>query len=322
LLHEMNDKTISGFVVRAHGRFFRVKARGRLLQCVVRDSVKAHAETKHSPVVVGDYVDLELLVDISPAQDDLPQKTHAVITSVHPRRTKFSRPKRGKKGLEQVVAANIDRMIIMTSVAQPQFKQGIIDRFLIAAEKGGLAPVLVINKIDLKHNLNLDRLVQIYDSIDVPVVITSATKKMGIDKLALFLKDRLSMVVGQSGVGKSSLLNSLEEGLNLKVGEVSRATQEGVHTTAAVQMFPLSFGGYVVDTPGLRYLGLWDLKKSDLRNHFTEIAQYSENCRFRNCMHKAEPDCAVKKAVENGEIFPERYESYLEIFDELQTKDY
>lgn len=309
-------------MVRAHGRFFWVKADERLLQCVVRESLKTRAEARLSPVVVGDYVDLEPIIDLDSRADLDSRKPHAVIVDVHPRRTKFSRPKRGREELEQIVAANIEQMLILTSVAQPQFKAGIIDRFLICADKGGLSPVVVMNKIDLEHDLDLDRLSSIYRSIDVPFFTTSATEKIAIEEVISFLSNKISIVVGQSGVGKSSLLNVIEKGLNLKVAEISEATQKGVHTTTSVQMYPLSFGGYVVDTPGLRYLGLWDLEMDDLWRHFPEIESRAQDCRFRNCRHIAEPDCAVKAAVENGDVFAERYESYLKIFEELQTNTF
>jgi len=289
------------------------------LQCAVRETIKTRAEAKLSPVVVGDYVDLEPLIDLDSQADSGSRKPHAVIVNVHPRRTKFSRPKRGKEELEQIVAANIEQMLIMTSVARPQFKAGIIDRFLISASKGGLSPVVVMNKIDLEHDLDLDRLSRIYKSIDVPFLTTSTTEMTRIEEAISFLHKKISIIVGQSGVGKSSLLNVIEKDLNLKVGKISDATQKGIHTTTSVRMYPLSLGGYVVDTPGLRYLGLWDLEMSDLWCHFPEIEARARDCRFRNCRHIAEPGCAVKAAVENGNIFAERYESYLKIFEELKT---
>jgi ribosome biogenesis GTPase len=315
----MEEKRLTGAVVRAHGRFFWVKTKDNLLQCAVRETIKTQAEARLSPVVVGDYVDLEPLIDLESQADLDNRKPHAVIVNVHPRRTKFSRPKRGREEMEQIVAANIEQMLIITSVARPQFKAGIIDRFLICAGKGGLAPVVVMNKIDLEHDLDLDRLSRIYGSIDVPFLTTSVTEMIRIEDAISFLRNKISIIVGQSGVGKSSLLNVIEKDLNLKVGDISKATQKGIHTTTSVRMYPLSLGGYVVDTPGLRYLGLWNLDMSDLWRHFPEIEARSGDCRFRNCRHMAEPDCAVKAAVENGDIFVERYESYLKIFEELQT---
>ncbi len=306
-------------MVRAHGRFFWVKTEDKLLQCAVRGTIKTQAEARLSPVVVGDYVDLEPLIDLESQADLDSRKPHAVIVNVHPRRTRFSRPKRGREDMEQIVAANIEQMLIITSVARPQFKAGIIDRFLICASKGGLSPVVMMNKIDLKHDLDLDRLNRIYGSIDVPFITTSATDMIRIEDVISFLRNKISIVVGQSGVGKSSLLNVIEKDLNLKVGEISEVTQKGIHTTSSVRMYPLSLGGYVVDTPGLRYLGLWDLEMDDLWRHFPEIEARARDCRFRNCRHIAEPGCAVKAAVESGDIFTERYESYLKIFEELQT---
>jgi len=314
----MNNKKITGLVVKAYGKLFWVQTKNNMFQCVVRDSLKLKAESVLSPVVVGDYIDFELLID--PAQNPTEENApHGVIFSVHPRKTRFSRPKRGKEELEQIVAANLERILIITSVARPQFKPVLIDRFLLAAFKGGLEPVIVINKIDLDHGLDIQHLERIYNSINVPLITTSATHKTGLDKFVTFLKDKISIVAGQSGVGKSSLLNAVEDGLSLRIGEISKATQKGIHTTTAVEMFPLSFGGYVADTPGLKYLGLWDIKFQELQEFFSEIWRFSSDCKFRNCLHKSEPGCAVRNALKRGEIFQERYDNYLKILKELET---
>ncbi|NIP43004.1 MAG: ribosome small subunit-dependent GTPase A [candidate division Zixibacteria bacterium] len=266
-------------------------------------------------------MDVELLVDIDPGEELKKKKTYGAIINIHPRRSKFSRPKRGKEEIEQIVAANIEQMMIISSVKRPQFKMGLIDRFLIAAHQGSLEPIIVLNKIDLEHALDLNRLENIYKSINVRMITTSATQKINLDEFKEVLKDKHSIVVGQSGTGKSSLLNAVEKGLRLKVGDVSDYSQKGTHTTAAVEMYPLSFGGYVVDTPGLKYLGLWNIEAEDLRYLYPEIAEYSEKCKFRNCLHISEPGCAVKEAVELEKIYPERYESYLKIMEELQGED-
>jgi ribosome biogenesis GTPase len=271
--------------------------------------------------VVGDNVELEPVVDTDSEEELAKKKTHAVILSVDPRHSKFSRPKRGKEEIEQIVAANIEQMLIITSVKQPQFKMGLIDRFLIAAHQGSLEPFIILNKIDLEHTLDINRLERIYRSIDVRMIAASATERIGMEQFREVLKDKRSIVVGQSGTGKSSLLNCVEKGLKLRVGEISSYSQKGTHTTTAVEMYPLSFGGYVVDTPGLKYLGLWDIEAEDLRYLYPEIARYSEECKFRDCLHKTEPGCAVKQALEDREIYPERYESYLKIVEELQAED-
>jgi ribosome biogenesis GTPase len=308
-------------VVRAYGRFFWVQTSLGQLQCALRESIRAQADSKLSPVVVGDEVDVELVTDIASPEDLEKRKPHGVIAYLHPRHSKFSRPKRGLEEMEQIVAANIDQMLIVSSTARPQFKMGLIDRFLIAAHQGSLKPFIIMNKVDLEHELDLERLKQIYGSIEIPLITTSVTAGIGLDSLVEILKDRHSVILGQSGVGKSSLLNAVDPGLDIKVGEISEYSQKGTHTTSSVEMYPLSFGGYVVDTPGLKYLGLWDIDAEDIRYLYPEINEYAQNCRFRDCMHKSEPGCAVKEALEKNEIFPERYESYLKIVEELKKED-
>ncbi len=314
-------KIITGSVIKAHGKFYWVQTDGYRLQCSVRETIRDKSETPLTPVVVGDKVDLETLIDLDAEEDLESRAPHGVIVRVYPRRTRFSRPKRGKEDLEQVVAANIDQMIIMSSVARPQFKPGLIDRFLVAAHAGGLQAVIVINKIDLEHSVDLERFMKLYNSIGVDVNLSSVESGEGIDEIKRILMDRLSIVLGQSGVGKSSLLNALEKGLNLKVGEISDYSQKGRHTTTWVEMYPLSFGGYVVDTPGLKYLGLWDMAPADLRFHFPEFLPLQENCKFRNCLHKNEPGCVVRKAADEGQIFTERYESYLKLLAQLEEEE-
>ena len=213
------------------------------LQCSVRENLKTQAEAVLSPVVVGDRVRLETLIDIEDENSLKGQQPHGVIFEVAPRQSKFSRPKRGKEDLEQIVAANIDRMLTVSAVARPQFKAGLIDRFLIAASQGGLEPIIVINKIDLEHEIDLNRLSAIYASIGIQVICTSVKNSIGIDEFAACLQGHTSIILGQSGVGKSSLLNAVDPEFKLRIGDISDYSQKGIHTTTAVEMFPLKTGG-------------------------------------------------------------------------------
>lgn len=213
----------------------------------------------------------------------------------------------------QLIAANIDQMIVVASVKNPAFKMRLIDRFMITAMQGGVQPIVVVNKIDFKHDIDLEKVEKIYDSVGIDVILTSAKRRLGLDKLQEALKNKESVFVGQSGAGKSSLLNAIQPGLKLRTGDVSEKTGKGKHVTSVVELFPLDFGGFVVDTPGLRALGLAGLDKRNIDQFYDEIFETSHNCRFSDCRHKAEPDCAVKAAVENGEIYRERYESYIRI---------
>ncbi|MCK4857028.1 MAG: ribosome small subunit-dependent GTPase A [candidate division Zixibacteria bacterium] len=297
---------MTGRVIRARGRLFTVLAEGREYQCEVLK--KAKREERVTPVAVGDLVDFNFN---SPGPGG--------IEKVHPRTTKFSRPRVGLEAaaVEQVIAANIDQMVVVVSVAQPQFRRYLIDRFAVAAAKGGLKPALVVNKIDLNHSLDLKRIRQIYESIAIPVIFSSCKTEIGVDKLREQLRDHESILVGHSGVGKSSLLNLLQPGLALKTRRISAASGKGKHATTAVELYPLDFGGYVVDTPGLKILGLWELEAEELQYHFPEFQPYLGKCRFSRCSHTHEPECAVKQAVNEGEICEERYQSYVRMYNDL-----
>lgn len=297
---------MTGRVIRSRGRMFAVLAEGREYQCEVFKKVK-QAEGV-TPVAVGDEVDFAF-----------EEPGPGAITAVHERVSKFSRPRVGEenKGTEQVIAANVDQMVIVVSVGRPKFKQYLIDRFTVAAVKGNLHAAVVINKIDLKHKVDLERVRDIYAAVDIPVVLTSCCDGRGRDDLRAILKDHESILVGHSGVGKSSLLNALQPGLHLRTNEVSEATNKGTHTTTSVELYPLHFGGYVVDTPGLRVMGLWDLDKYELESLFPEFKPYLGRCKFARCSHIHEPECAVKQAVSDSEVFAERYRSYVRIRNDL-----
>ncbi len=297
---------MTGRVIRAKGRMFTVVAAGREYQCEVLKKVKQTEGV--TPVAVGDEVDFAF---------DEPGP--GAITAVHERTSKFSRPRVGEenKGIEQVIAANVDQLVIVVSVGRPKFKQYLIDRFSVAAVKGHLSAVVVINKIDLKHKVDLEHVQEIYAAVDIPVTLTSCDDGRGLDDLREILKDHESILVGHSGVGKSSLLNAIQPGLQLRTNEVSDATNKGTHTTTTIELYPLQFGGYVVDTPGLKVMGLWDLDKYELENLFPEFKPYLGQCKFARCSHVHEPECAVKQAVSDREVFAERYESYVRIRNDL-----
>ena len=302
--------SLIGRVIKIAGLLFHVKMPDETVLCSVRRSVKDKAEFELSPVVVGDIVK----VDVDPNPPSEGELRTGVITKVEPRKTYFSKKKTTlKTEKQQLIAANIDQMIVVASVKSPAFKMRLIDRFMITAMQGGVQPVVVVNKIDLKHDIDLEKVEKIYDSVGIDVICTSAKQRLDLDRLQEALKNKESVFVGQSGAGKSSLLNAIQPGLKLRTGDVSEKTGKGKHVTTVVELFPLDFGGYVVDTPGLRALGLTGLSIRDIEQFYQEIYETSHKCRFSDCRHKDEPDCAVKAAVENGKIYRERYESYIRI---------
>ncbi len=298
---------MTGRVIRGHGKTFIVLSQGREYACEVLAKVKQQV-SKRTPVAVGDVVDFVF-------EGEGP----GGIEGVHPRSSKFSRPKVGvgSDAYEQILVSNVDQMVIVTSVAHPRFKQHLLDRLIVAAYKGGLQAAVVINKVDLKHKVDLEHVKEIYGSISVPVITSSASDGTGIGELRTILREKESIFVGHSGVGKSSLLNQVQPGLKLKTGEISDSTGKGRHTTTTIELHPLAEGGFVVDTPGLKVLGLWDITQEELQHYFPEFAPYVDECKFNSCSHTHEPECAVQQALEEGNIFQERYQSYVRLYQAL-----
>jgi ribosome biogenesis GTPase len=208
------------------------------------------------------------------------------------------------------------------STKNPSFKSGLLDRYLVIAEKNRLKALICINKIDLAQKSEFQIYQQYYNKLGYRTFFTSVKTGEGLDYLKKVLTNSVTALVGHSGVGKSSLIKALEPGLDIKIKEVSARTQKGQHTTTVVQLFPLSFGGYVIDTPGIRELGFWDIYKKDLQKYFIEFRNYMADCQFADCMHIHEPGCAVKAAVEKGEVFKERYENYVNIYLSLKSASY
>ncbi len=294
-----------GIVTRGHGKSFIVRSQGKDIPCVIRGIIKFRTETG-TPVAVGDDVIFSLENDGS-----------GVINEILPRRTMFFRPDKASDTQKQVIAANIDQLATVASVTEPALKPGLIDRFLVVAQIGGLNPLVIINKIDLGHPPILKELETAYQRIDVPLLCLSAETGEGFEALEKALKDHRTVFAGHSGVGKSSILNRLCPDLSLATGEISQATQKGIHTTSHVELFELPRGGFVVDSPGLKVLKLWEVEKATLADYYPEIGPIQGDCRFQPCSHTHEPGCAVKKAVANGEIPAIRYNSYVSIYESL-----
>jgi ribosome biogenesis GTPase len=225
---------------------------------------------------------------------------------------------------EQLIAVNVDQVIIAASVVNPPLKPALIDRYLIAAEKGNIHPIIVINKVDLLENAPEGELsryrdfLAAYKPLGWPILSISTQTNVGLDALRALLKNKTSVFSGQSGVGKSSLLNALF-GFELKVGVLAMKTSKGTHTTTSAELILLPGGGYCVDTPGIRSFGVWELSKAEVKNHFTDFAPFSSTCKYPDCNHVSEPECGVLKALEAGSIAPLRYESYVNLLDEIAS---
>ncbi|MBM3999247.1 MAG: ribosome small subunit-dependent GTPase A [Planctomycetes bacterium] len=292
---------LPGRVLRVHGLTSIVESeRGPVFRCATRRLLKTIATDQRHVVAAGD------LVRFRPESGDT-----GVIERIEPRRGVLCRESRGR---QHVLVANVDQVVIVASAAEPALKPHLIDRFLVTAEHDGLRPLICVNKVDLVDPADLQPLVGVYSQLGYPTLLVSATRGWGLDRLRRRLLDKASAIAGQSGVGKSSLLNAIDPQLNLRVQAVSDENQKGKHTTTAAQLVPLTGGGYVVDTPGIRQFQLWDVSPAELAACFPELRPYVSHCRYPDCTHQHEDYCAVKDAVADGRIDLRRYESFCHLF--------
>lgn len=298
---ESEDSNILvGRVVKVHGLECVVENQsGSLIRCAVRQVLKSISTQARHVVVAGDVVGYRP----EGAQQGL-------IVSVKPRQGVLSRTSKGKR---HILVSNVQQILIVASAAQPDLKAHLIDRFLVTAEQASLEPIIIINKVDLVDPAKLQPLVGVYSQLGYRVLLTSATQGWSVERLRKIVAGRYSVVAGQSGVGKSSLLNAIQEGLALRVQEVSSENMKGKHTTTTAELIPLDSGGYLVDTPGIRQLELWDVLPTEVSGLFRDIRPYVNHCRFPDCQHLHEVGCAVLEAVANGHIDPRRYDSYVHL---------
>lgn len=344
------DECVRGRVLRVHGLASVVETDdGRVFRCAVRRLLKSLVTDERGVVTTGDVVWLRPVIvgsgqgsvgrkedednraDQLPP-DDLPPPTpqeelptahsplptlEGFIERVEPRRGVLTRASRRR---EHVIVANVDQLLIVMSLVQPDLKPHLIDRYLAAAQKGELKPVLALNKADLTDAVDLQPTIGLYAQLGIPVILCSARTGYGIDRLREQLRGRSTVFSGQSGVGKSSLLNAVQPGLALAVKSVSEVNQKGRHTTTYSQLIKLNFGGWVVDTPGVRQLQLWDARPEEMEGYFPEFRPYVPLCGFPDCTHTHETGCAVKDAVARRHITARRYHSYLGLFNGTETE--
>ena len=299
-----------GRVLRVHRLFSVVETEdGRRYRCAVRRLLRTLATDERNIVTCGDRIWFRL--GSSGAEATAEGQIEGFIERVEPRHGLLKRASRGR---EHVLVANVDQVVFVVSLVQPELKPHLIDRYLCSAEQGGVRPVLCLNKVDLADAATFQPLVGLYSQLGVPTLLTSAASGEGIAALRDRLRGRETVFTGQSGVGKSSLLNAVQPGLGLRVREVSETTQKGKHTTVGSELIRLEFGGWVVDTPGVRQFELWDTLPEEVEGYFAEFRPFVPLCAYPDCTHTHEDRCAVKRAALKRQISASRYTSYLGLF--------
>lgn len=314
-------KSLGHYSVRSNGQEIQCELSSRLRKELIyptadptslRHKVQAVREIEHAdPIAIGDHV---RFLDAEAGR--------GIITEILPRRSRLSRPLAGfgQRIFEQVIVSNADQVLAVFAAASPTPKWALLDRYLVTAEAAGLPSRIIITKMDLAHkNDSLEKDLDIYRRIGYPIHLVCSDTGEGLDELKQTLHGRMSVLIGKSGVGKTSLMNALQPGLGLRVKAVSQGgVGKGRHTTSHLQMFELDFGGRLVDTPGMREFGLWGITRDDLASLFPEMVEYVGQCKFGlSCRHDREPGCAVRKAVMAEQVSPYRYQSYMRLREEL-----
>lgn len=287
-----------------------------MLEAVLKGKIRLEGRKTTNPIAVGDIVDIEL--------DD---KGDASITNIHPRKNYIIRKSINLSKQAQILASNLDQAVLIATLVSPRTSLGFIDRFLITAEAYRIPAKIIFNKQDIldDHQREVqEEIISLYTSIGYECFKVSSYDKESVLTLRTLFKDKTTLIAGHSGVGKSSFINALEPSLQLKTGEISTAHAKGMHTTTFAELHQLSFGGSIIDSPGIKELGLVEMKKEEVGHYFPEIRDRMNDCRFNNCLHVNEPKCAVLAALEKGEISAERYYSYLGILngEEMDWKEW
>lgn len=306
-----------GTVTKSTGSWYDVWLEDdRIIPCRIKGKFRVDGLKVTNPIAVGDHVEIQL--------EDGEEET-GVIHGIKPRKNYVLRQSPRKKHFLHLIASNVDQALLIATIRDPKLKMGFIDRFLMMTEPYQIPVTIVFNKYDLyeKEDLEMYEYLQfLYSDIGYNVVRTSSITGEGIDELKDSLRDKTTLVSGQSGVGKSTLITAIQPDLDLKTSELSDYSGKGQHTTTFSEMHFLDFGGQLIDTPGIKNLSFSHLEVMDVAHNFREIFDYSKSCKFNNCTHRNEPHCAVKTAVEEREISVVRYENYLQIIEEIEEQNY
>ncbi len=309
---------MKGLIYKSTGSWYIVKAEnGQYINCRIKGKFKIDKEiTSTNPIAVGDVVEIEL---------ENNEDNTAMITGIDRRKNYLVRSSPHSKYFKHIVASNLDQSLIIATIKDPKTSLGFIDRFLVSCEAYHIPAIIIINKCDTLDQDDLiyyDYIKTIYESIGYPMYLVSAEQSIGLDELTILMKDKISLLTGHSGVGKSTFINQLIPEKDIRVQEVSDWSGKGLHTTTFAEMHDLPFGGRLIDTPGIRELGIVDMTRAELSGYFPEIKKQLVNCKYNNCSHFNEPGCAVKQAVKDSIISEERYISYSKIYESIDDKKY
>jgi ribosome biogenesis GTPase / thiamine phosphate phosphatase len=304
-----------GIVIKSTGSWYQVRqSDGSVIECRIVGKFRLEGLILTNPVAVGDEVEFE---------PDAENK--GSIKKVLPRRNYVARQSPRQKHNIHLLASNIDQAIIFTTIVEPTVKLGFIDRFLLMTAPYNIHTIIAFNKADIYVEEEMEyfeQLKEMYERIGYEVLLVSAHERRGLEGLKSILKGKTTLISGQSGVGKSSIINTIQSHLDLRTGEISDYSGKGQHTTTFAEMHPLDFGGYIIDTPGIKTLAFNNLKPQDVVHNFKEIFKFSPNCKYANCSHRSEPECAVKEAINKDKISHLRYATYLQILEEIEDQNY
>lgn len=307
------SKMETGIILKTTGSHYRVKvSNGDIVDCTIRGKLRLKGVKTTNPVTVGDFVQVELS-----------DKNSGVITAVNDRKNYIIRKSTNLSRESHIIAANLDQAVLVVTIEFPETQLGFIDRYLVTTEAYSIPAILVFNKVDLLNDAAIDKLnqyISIYEPIGYRCLIVSAQTGYNMNLFKELIQNKTSLISGNSGVGKSTLVNTVEPDLKLKTNIISSAHLTGKHTTTFSEMFELSFGGYIIDTPGIKGFGLIDIEKEELYHYFPEIFKLSPSCKYYNCTHIHEPGCAVIDAAKNGNISLSRYLNYLSIYSDENEK--